>query len=197
MGRWQPDARGRLLEAALDLYTERGFEKTTALEVARRANVTERTFFRYFADKREVLFEGSATLQDAIVTAIMAAPESIGPIEVVGRAMQSVDFLFRDRRDFVRQRAAVIAATPSLQERELLKLAALAKAVADALRRRGVAESPALLTAEVGVSIFKTGFERWIGDDSVESLEECVGEAVRQLRELTATRGTDHSPVGQ
>jgi hypothetical protein len=60
MTRWEPNARGRLEQAALALYGERGFENTTVAEIAARAGLTERTFFRHFADKREVLFAGGA-----------------------------------------------------------------------------------------------------------------------------------------
>jgi AcrR family transcriptional regulator len=185
MGRWAPDARGRLMRSALELYAERGFEQTTALEVAERAGVTERTFFRYFSDKREVLFEGSRSLQDVIVKAIAAAPSSMGSIEAVGTAMEGAASLL-DNRDYSRQRAAVIAANPSLQERELLKLATLASAVAEALRRRGVGNLAAGLAAETGVTVFKIGFETWIGDESTRDLAQCIREALDQLKGLTA-----------
>jgi AcrR family transcriptional regulator len=185
MGRWAPDARGRLMRSALELYAERGFEQTTALEVAERAGVTERTFFRYFSDKREVLFEGSRQLQDVIVKAIAAAPSSMGSIDAVGTAMESAASLL-DNRDYSRQRAAVIAANPSLQERELLKLATLTGAAAEALRRRGVGNLAAGLAAETGVTVFKIGFETWIGDESTRDLAHCIREALDQLKGLTA-----------
>ncbi|WP_314148768.1 helix-turn-helix domain-containing protein, partial [uncultured Leifsonia sp.] len=127
VGRWTPDAQGRLRQAALSLYRERGFEQTTVADIAERAGVTERTFFRHFADKREVLFAGSEQLQEAVVAAILAAPADASPfaaaaagVAAAGRAIQE-----NDVDDFPRQRAGVIAATPSLQERELLKLSRL------------------------------------------------------------------------
>jgi AcrR family transcriptional regulator len=185
MGRWAPDARGRLIRSALELYAERGFEQTTALEVAERAGVTERTFFRYFSDKREVLFEGSRNLQDVIVTTIAAAPSSTGSIDAVATAMESAASLLPNR-EYSRQRAAVIAANPSLQERELLKFATLAGAMAEALHRRGVAKLAAGLAAETGVTVFKIGFETWIGDESTQDLAQCIREALDQLKNLTA-----------
>lgn len=185
MARWEPGAHGRLTQAALELYAERGFEQTTALEVAERAGVTERTFFRYFADKREVLFDGSNALQDAVVTVIDAAPAAMKPIDVVGIAMEAAAPVLEDRRDFARQRAAVIAANPSLHERELLKLATLAGAVADALRRRGLADPTATLAAETGVTVFKIAFEQWILGESNGDFRQCIREAISQLRELT------------
>ena len=81
MGRWQPNARGRLEQAALELYVERGFEQTTVEEIARRAGLTERTFFRHFADKREVLFAGAASLQDLLVRSVASAPDAATPID--------------------------------------------------------------------------------------------------------------------
>src|SRR5689334_19619355 len=133
VGRWEPDAQGRLTRAALELYAERGFDRTTVADIAARAGVTERTFFRYFADKREVLFDGAHTLERAVVDGIAAAPATATPIDVVAEAFAGASSVLEDRRDFARQRAAAIAATPALQERELLKLAALGSAAAAAL----------------------------------------------------------------
>jgi AcrR family transcriptional regulator len=185
MGRWEPDARGRLAGAALALYAERGFDQTTVADIAERAGVTERTFFRYFADKREVLFDGSGALQESVVDSIAAAPASVPPIEAVASAMENTASFFRDRHDYARQRAAVIASNPDLQERELLKLATLGAAAAEALRARGVAEPAASLAAETGVTIFKVGFERWIGDASSADFAQCIRDALAQLRALT------------
>src|SRR5947208_7907060 len=123
MVRWEPDSRGRLEQAALALYDERGFDHTTVAEIAARAGVTERTFFRYFADKREVLFSGSATLQDVLVSAAVNAPESAAPIDAVAAALEAVAGPLQERREHARKRQAVIAANDELRERELVKLA--------------------------------------------------------------------------
>src|SRR6476661_552062 len=154
MSRWQPNARGRLEQAALELYRERGFEQTTVMEIAERAGLTERTFFRYFADKREVLFWGQENLRELYVRTITSAPESAAPIDAVAAALEAAAPVFRERHALARQRQAVIAANPGLQERELLKRASLASAMADALRRRGVTDPTASLAAEVGVIAF-------------------------------------------
>ena len=129
MARWQPDSRGRLEQAALALYGERGFENTTVAEIAERAGLTERTFFRHFADKREVLFGGAVMLQELLVSAAAAAPDSAAPIDAVAAALDAVGALLQERRDFARQRHAVIAANAELRERELIKLATLAAAL--------------------------------------------------------------------
>ena len=185
VGRWEPDARGRLAQAALELFTDQGFEQTTVADIAQRAGVTERTFFRYFADKREVLFDGGDVLQASLVEAIAAAPTA-APIDVVGAAFQQAASLLEARRDFARQRVAAIAANPGLQERELLKLATLGAAAADALRRRGVPDPAAGLAAESGVTVFRIGFERWIGDPSCEDLAGAIAEALDQLKAVAA-----------
>ena len=135
MGRWEPDSRGRLQEAAFSLYAERGFDQTTAAEIAARVGVTERTFFRHFADKREVLFGGSAVLQERIVTGVAEAPERDTPLEAVASGLDAAAALLGEaRRDLSAQRQAVIAANPELRERELAKLANYAAAVAATLR---------------------------------------------------------------
>src|SRR5579862_7867821 len=119
VGRWEPDARGRLEEAALALYVERGFEHTTVAEIAERAGLTERTFFRHFADKREVLFSGSAALQELLVEQVTGAPARCAPIEAVTRALESAGAVLQRRGDWARRRQGVITANPELQEREL------------------------------------------------------------------------------
>src|SRR3954466_12848769 len=159
MSRWEPNARGRLEDAALDLYTERGFDERTVAEIAERAGLTERTFFRHFADKREVLFGGQDALLELFVGGGVDAPQPMSPLEAVGAALMAVGPLFEGRRKHARRRQAVIVANPRLQERELIKLSVIASALADALRRRGVAESLAKLTAEAGVAVFKVAFE--------------------------------------
>jgi AcrR family transcriptional regulator len=185
MGRWEPDALGRLQKAALELYGERGFEPTTVSDIAERAGLTERTFFRYFTDKREVLFWGSATLQDLFVNAVTGAPASHSPIDAVAAALDAAAGFFEGRVEHSRQRQGVIAANPSLQERELIKLASLAAAVADALRGRGVPDPAAMLTAEAGIAVFKVAFEIWIDEANEREFAEVVRDALRELKALT------------
>src|SRR5947208_9266691 len=116
MGRWLPDARVRLQEAALALYGERGYEETTVAEIAERAGLTKRTFFRYFADKREVLFSGSAQLQQLIVDAVVAAPATASPLDAVAAGLDAAAARF-DMRELSAARQRIIAAHPELQER--------------------------------------------------------------------------------
>jgi AcrR family transcriptional regulator len=157
MSRWQPDAAGRLQRAAFELYAERGYEETTVAEIAERAGLTERTFFRHFADKREVLFGGSHRLQDLMVGAVTSAPASAAPIDAVGAALQACAAVLNDRQ-FSRQRQAIVAASEELRERELIKMATLTTAIAEALRGRGVKEPTASLTAEAGIAVFRVAF---------------------------------------
>jgi AcrR family transcriptional regulator len=186
MGRWEPGARDRLAQAALELYRERGFEQTTAADIAARAGLTERTFFRHFADKREVLFGGSGRLQELVVGALAAAPEGTPPLDGVVGAFQTAAPFFEERREGAAQRAAVVAASAELRERELIKLASLGAALAGTLRERGVAEPAASLTAEAGVAVFRIGFERWVGDPDGRPMPEHLRESLDQLRAVTA-----------
>jgi AcrR family transcriptional regulator len=186
MGRWQPNARGRLEQAALELYVERGFEQTTVEEIARRAGLTERTFFRHFADKREVLFSGAASLQDLLVRSVASAPEAATPIAAVGAAFEAAGGLLQERRPYSRQRQTVIAANAELQERELIKFASLAAAMAAALRQRGVGDPAASLAAEAGIAVFKIAFERWVNDTNQRDLPQLIRESLDQLKAVTA-----------
>jgi AcrR family transcriptional regulator len=188
MGRWEPNARGRLEEAALQLYGERGFEQTTVAEIAKRAGLTERTFFRYFADKREVLFAGAGSLQELLVTSVAGAPDSAAPIDAVAASLETAGGLLQERREFARQRQSVIAANTELQERELIKLASLASAIADTLRRRGVTEPAASLAAEAGIAAFKIAFERWVDATNQEDLSQLIRESLDELKAVTASR---------
>ena len=155
MVRWEPDSRGRLERAALELYGERGFENTTVAEIAARAGLTERTFFRHYTDKREVLFWGAGALQELLVTAVADAPAATTPIDTVAAALETAGAMLQERREHARQRQAVIAANAELRERELIKLASLAAAIAGTLRGRGVKDPAASLTAEAGIAVFK------------------------------------------
>jgi len=186
MGRWEPGARGRLAQVALELYAERGYEQTTVGDIAERAGVTERTFFRHFADKREVLFDGSGTLQTMLVAAIAQAPADQPPLEVVGEAFAPIGRLLGETRDHAVRRAAVVAANPSLMERELLKMATLATAAAAALRERGTPAVTATVAAEAAVTAFRIGFEAWIAGPEQGDLAADVAAALDELRALAA-----------
>jgi AcrR family transcriptional regulator len=186
MTRWEPNGRGRLELAALALYGERGFENTTVAEIAARAGLTERTFFRHFADKREVLFSGADALQELLVSNVAAAPDSIGPIDAVGAALEAAGALLEQRREYARQRAAIIAANTELRERELIKLASLASAIADALRRRGVSDPAASLSAEAGIAVFRIAFERWVQETNQRDLPELIRDSLDELKAVTA-----------
>jgi AcrR family transcriptional regulator len=186
MGRWAPGARGRLEQAAMELYNERGFEATTVAEIAERAGLTERTFFRHFTDKREVLFSGSVALQEFLVGKVDEAPAAATPIQaIIGALDQTATAMFEERREFARQRQAIIAANPELQERELIKLAMLALALANALRRRGVPDPAASLAAEAGIAVFKVAFQGWVGDPGERTLAEVIRETADQLQYVT------------
>jgi AcrR family transcriptional regulator len=188
MGRWQPDSRGRLQEAALALYSERGFDQTTAAQIAVQAGLTERTFFRHFADKREVLFGGSALLQERIVAAVADAPATDGPLDAVSRGLDAAAAMLGEfRRDLSRQRQAVIAANPGLRERELTKLADYAAAVAAALRQRGVSELQATLAARAGMTVLQLATQRWAGGEDDRDLAAIMRDSVAQLRAVAAS----------
>jgi AcrR family transcriptional regulator len=187
MGRWEPDSRGRLQEAALALFAERGFDQTTAAQIAERAGVTERTFFRHFADKREVLFAGSDLLRDRILEAVAAAPASATAMDAVARGLEAgAEMLGSFRRDLSRQRQAVIAGNPELHERELSKLAGYATAVAEVLIGRGVPATAALFAAEAGAMVLRVAIQQWAYSAEERPLVAVVQEALQELRTVAA-----------
>jgi len=187
MSRWEPNARERLLQAAMELYAERGFDQTTVAEIAARAGLTERTFFRYFADKREVLFGGAAMLQDFLTEWVANAPDSTGPMDAVLGALEAVSPMFEERRDFAHKRHALIVDHPELRARESIKLASLAEAFTDTLRRRGVRDPAARLASETGVAVLKVAFERWVHDPKQKELLQHVHDARNTLQAITGS----------
>lgn len=187
VSRWKPDARGRLAEAALELYSERGFSNVTVAEIAERAELTERTFFRHFADKREVLFSGGSALEERAVAALDGAPATLGTIDAVGVAVEAAAGVLQGQRRFARQRQSVISANPELQERERIKLASLAAALAAGLRRRGVGETAASLAAEMGTAVFRIAFERWIKESKERDFSQIVAESLDELKVVAQT----------
>ena len=183
MARWQPNASERLAVAALDLFAERGYENTTVIHIAERAGLTKSTFFRHFADKREVLFGGD-TMAGLLAGGIAAAPVTATPLEAVARALDAAgrEAFTPERREFSARRQAVIAAHPELQEREALKGLGLTAAMTGALRSRGVPDLPARVAAELGALALKIAYERWSDPASGE-----FGEIARRtLSEVQA-----------
>lgn len=184
MARWKPGSRGRLHEAALELYGQRGFENTTVAEIAQRAGLTERTFFRHFADKREVLFAAAGALREALVRTVANAPASLAPLATVAAGLVAAGAELD--RETARQRQTIIAANPELRERDLIKSASLSAALAEALRARGLREPAATLAAEVGIAIFRVASQRWIDDPTDRDFPELIRESLDELAALSA-----------
>ena len=179
----EDDVRVRLQRTALELFRERGYDRTTAAEIAARAGVTERTFFRHFPDKREVLFDGGAVLGAVLTDSIANAPAGLRPLAILFRAFRSVEALLEDNRPFSVPRQDVIAATPALQERELAKHAALANVLAAALKAKGVADLSADLAARTGMAAFVHATISWLADAKL-SLGERLDLTASELKAL-------------
>jgi AcrR family transcriptional regulator len=189
MVRWEPGARERLQAAALELFATRGFEQVTAAEIAQSVGLTERTFFRHFSDKREVLFYGQDQFLQAFTDGLDAAPPEASPLEVIGCALNTATSLFsEERRPYSRMRQSVIDQNPALRERELHKLAGMAVAVAEALRARGIGEPAATLAAESGATVFGIAFAQWIREGETRSLSDIASDVLDELVNLTGQR---------
>ncbi|MET7685583.1 TetR family transcriptional regulator [Streptomyces sp. NPDC005423] len=186
MPRSGAEARRRLQQAALELYRERGFDQTTTAEIAARAGVNERTFFRHFPDKREVLFDGEADLRAALTQEVADAPDGLQPLGILLHAFQKAGRILEDNRPFSEPRLALIAKTPALRERDLAKAAALTEALAEALRQRQVPDRLAGLAAQTGWAAFHHAAQAWI-DDPERSLEAHLLQAFDDLHALSAS----------
>jgi len=172
----------------MELFKQRGFEQTTVAEIAAHAGLTERTFFRHYADKREVLFGGSDQLRDVLVGAVAGAPVSAKPIEAVAAGLEAAGVVLQGRRDFARERQQIIAVNSELQERELIKLASWAGALAQALRDRGADDDISTLAGEVGIAVFRTSFDQWINEATKRELPVVVQESLDRLKSIAAAR---------
>jgi AcrR family transcriptional regulator len=186
MSRWSPNARGRLEQAAYELFLSQGYEGTTVADIAERAGLTERTFFRHYADKREVLFGGAGALQDELLRALHEAPAALPTIEAVRIAVEALSTQLHGRRALARERQRIVAANADLQERELIKRAMLTASLAQALQQRGVPEPAASLAADMGITVFYVGFGHWLDDPADRDLVEIVHEGFGQLKAVAS-----------
>jgi AcrR family transcriptional regulator len=192
MARWEPNTPERLERAALALFVEQGYDATTVNQISERAGLTRSTFFRHFADKREVLSGRQGMLADRFSTAIRDAPPTATIAACLAAALESAAPGFTtDRHDLAVQRLAIVAAHSELRERELLKLAGLGSAITDALRARGAEETTARLAAEIGVLAFTTTVARWAEPESRRSYAEIAHKALNDLLARAVTLGTD------
>lgn len=197
MGRWQPGAQGRLQQAAMELIGERGYDRVTVAEIAARAGLTERTFFRHFADKREVLFAGGEQFSAVVVAGLEAAPAALSPLEaVVAGLAASGQWLDDERRPGSRVRQEVIDAHPELQERELIKLAGVSAAMAASLQGRGVGRDEAVLAADAGMAAYRLAFTRWVTDPGTHDLAWHLDAAVEALRAVVGRVSPARHPGG-
>src|ERR1700722_7884756 len=184
MPRWEHGSEDRLKKAAIELFDEQGFENTSVIEISKRARVTTRTFFRYFSDKREVLFVGADEAREVLVEKILQAPDVGEPLQVVTGLLSEFDWESLGSRNSQRQRQAVIAANPELLERDLIKNHSIAVGFMDALRQRGVDADIARLAAHVGIQLFFTAYVRWLeagGKGDLAIMRESVVSLVASI----------------
>ncbi len=190
MGRWEPGARERLVVAAVDLFTEQGYDATTVAQIVERAGLTRSTFFRHFADKRELLVAGQETLSTLLADGISEAPASASPLEAVAAGLERASTAMGPvNRELGPRIKAAVAASTELQERDALKSVGMAAAMAAALLARGVPDPTAHLAGELGVLAFKRGYARWSeGDrDDAGGLAQHALAALKDLRTATAS----------
>ena len=180
------EVRKRLQWAALELFREHGYEEITAADIAAKAGVTERTFFRHFPDKREVLFDGDSAFNDALTTAVRNAPKTLGPWDTLFFAFDSVKQMFVENRPFTEPRQQVIASSPALQERAMAKTRSLVAAVTSVLCERGLAVPEANLAAWMGMAVLSYGVAAWFNDSSID-LGEHIIRAFQEARDLSSS----------
>ena len=181
MSRWEPDTRDRLERAALELFVDHGFDAVTVPEITARAGLTTRTFFRHFADKREVLFADSDQMPILATHLVLDAPPDLGPMDVFAQGLATLAKAFEGRLAQLKQRKAVIDGNDGLRERELRKMERLVDAIAEAFRRRGVDDLTAAVVAETAVGVVKVALRRWIDSDGQEPLLAVMTDSLARI----------------
>jgi AcrR family transcriptional regulator len=192
MGRWEPNPRGRLAKAAFELFAAQGFDQTTGAQIAARAGLHERSFFRLFPDKREVFFYALEATQRDAVAAIAGAPRDSSPVDAVAAALEARCALIQHSRDAAVLRQDLIAANAELRERDLTKHAELAAAMAGALHGRGTAEPAATLAADTAVTVFRAAVARWVTDPEHQDLPALFRDGLSELASMLTHRA--HQP---
>lgn len=195
MPRWEHGSEDRLKKAAIELFDEQGFENTSVIEIADRAGVTPRTFFRYFSDKQEVLFAESDGLRAVLVEQILNAPDIDEPLQLVTGVLSGFNWESLGSKKSQRQRQAVIAANPELLERDLSKNHGIAIGVMEALRQRGIAPDIARLAAQIGIQLFSAAYVRWLEASSKVDLASMSERMVSLLASIVPTSAMPANPV--
>ncbi|GAA2503756.1 TetR/AcrR family transcriptional regulator [Winogradskya humida] len=187
MARWQPDARERLEKAALELFTEQGFAETTVPQITARAGLTTRTYFRHFADKREVLFAGEDEYPAKVARMVAEAPPGLTAMALIAHGLHTMAATaFEGQRARLKARQAVVQSDEGLRERELRKLSAMWEAITDGFQTRGFDNLTATVAARIAVTAFNVAIERWLAAPDDQPLTGFVDETLKSLRSITA-----------
>ncbi|MGW0203683.1 TetR/AcrR family transcriptional regulator [Nonomuraea sp. NPDC003201] len=194
MARWDPGTEERLIKAALELYAEHGYDNVTVTQIAERAGITRRSYFRYFPDKREVLFAGSERLPTAIQQAVLATAETSSPLSTVLDALADVGAQLAEQVKNVAERRAVIDASAELQERERTKFAAVTAAIRTALEQRGTETGTAHLVAQIALVVFQNAFDQWANANGQTDFVTCLRVATASLRDTVNADSTNRTP---
>jgi AcrR family transcriptional regulator len=181
MPRWEQGSEERMKQAAMELFEEQGFEDTTAVQIAERARVTTRTFFRYFPDKEEVLFADADALNETLVRELLEASDLTEPLRAVTRTLAGYDWEGLGSREALRRRSEMIASNARLLERELIKQQQMADGFGDALRQRGIDPDVAELAANTGSQVFRMAYRQWLESNDNTDLSTVLETAISLL----------------
>ncbi|WP_407572528.1 TetR/AcrR family transcriptional regulator [Deinococcus altitudinis] len=187
MARWKKGAQDRLEQAALALFLEQGFAETTVPQIAVRAGLTTRTFFRHFADKREVLFAGDEAVPALVQSLIAQAPPDTRPVPLIlSHLGPFAETVFGHRRDVLLLRSRIISLDQGLEERKLQKMAMLRAAIVDGFLHRQVDELTATLAADLAMMVLGTALTRWLTAGESRPLSSVLAEVLIAFRQLTS-----------
>ncbi len=196
MSRWEPGAAQRLQAAALELFVEHGFAAVTVPQITARAGLTTRTFFRHFADKREVLFTGEDALPAVMAQVFAQSPPEMTPMELIVKGLcEVVAPRFDGLRDHLRVRRGVVLSDEGLRERDLRKRALTAEAAISGFRDRGLTVLEATLAAQLAATIIDTAISRWLDDETDRPLAAIMVETAAALKDVVTAEPATAEPA--
>ena len=174
----------------MTLFAERGFTATTVPEIAEAAGLTTRTFFRHFADKREVLFANEIDVPALASRMIADAPAGLSPMQIIAGSLEAVAAAqFSGGVDYFLARKAIIQSDDGLREREMHMMSRLSEALREGFVARGVDGLTADLTAQMTLAVFGTSIGRWLRQGGDADLPELLHDTLARLRSVMLDPG--------
>lgn len=168
-----------LQNAALELFSKQGYDETTTDEIAEKAGVSPRTFFRYFPTKESVLFVGEFGWFQSFTSQYLAQPAELSDIDAMRATLHSLAAGLTKIRPALTLYEQAVASSPTLRggvlDRQAVDIRAIAEATAS---RRGLDEPDAgcMVLATVVLLTYRAGVMRWLAGPASADPRDLIAE---------------------